>query len=57
MQFVVEIARRGGYLTTNMMNSSKDGVLEMESAIVSGGFDINRCIVLITLVIESRNRH
>ncbi|CAH1425095.1 unnamed protein product [Lactuca virosa] len=45
MQFVVEIARRGGYLTTNMMNSSKDVVLEMESAMVSGGFDINRYVV------------
>ncbi|KAI3782945.1 hypothetical protein L2E82_13006 [Cichorium intybus] len=45
MQFLVEIARRGGYLTTNMIDFSKDVVLEMESVIVSGGFDLNRCIV------------
>lgn len=42
MQFLVEIARRGGYLTTNMINFLKDLVLEMESAIVSGGFGLNR---------------
>nr|XP_043620220.1 exocyst complex component EXO84A-like [Erigeron canadensis] len=45
MQFLVEIARRGGYLTTNMINSSTDLVSKMESAIVSKGFDLNRCVV------------
>ncbi|KAI3523669.1 hypothetical protein L1887_01973 [Cichorium endivia] len=35
---------RGGYLTTNMINFLKDLVLEMESAIVSGGFGLNRYV-------------
>ncbi|KAL4571952.1 hypothetical protein LXL04_018720 [Taraxacum kok-saghyz] len=42
MQFVVEIARHGGYLTTKMINYQKDIVLKMESAMVSDGFDLNR---------------
>ncbi|KAJ9547717.1 hypothetical protein OSB04_020260 [Centaurea solstitialis] len=45
MQFLVEVARRGGYLTTNMINSSTDLVLQMESAIVSAGFDLNRYVI------------
>ena len=44
MQFLVGIARRGGYLTTNMNHSSTDLVLQMESAMVSAGFDLNRYI-------------
>ncbi|KAI7730164.1 hypothetical protein M8C21_001452, partial [Ambrosia artemisiifolia] len=45
MQFLVEIARRGGYLTTNMIDRSTDLVSQMESAIASSGFDLNRYIV------------
>ncbi|KAI3772958.1 hypothetical protein L6452_04154 [Arctium lappa] len=45
MQFLVEIARHGGYLTTNMINSSTDLVLQMESAVVSAGFDLNRYVI------------
>ncbi|KAK9055691.1 hypothetical protein SSX86_026776 [Deinandra increscens subsp. villosa] len=42
MQFLVEIARRGGYLTTNMINWCTDLVSQLESAIVSSEFDLNR---------------
>ncbi|XP_076942140.1 exocyst complex component EXO84B-like [Bidens hawaiensis] len=45
MQFLVEIARRGEYLTTDMINYSTDLVSQMESAIVSSGFDLNRYVV------------
>ncbi|PWA70818.1 cullin repeat-like-containing domain-containing protein [Artemisia annua] len=45
MQFLVEIARHGGYLTANMVNSSTDLISQMELAIVSTGFDLNRYAV------------
>ncbi|KAI3741983.1 hypothetical protein L1987_59662 [Smallanthus sonchifolius] len=45
MQFLVEIARCGGYLTTTMINWCTYLVSQMESAIVSSGFDLNRCVV------------
>ncbi|XP_076905876.1 uncharacterized protein LOC143561779, partial [Bidens hawaiensis] len=44
-QFLVEIARRGGYLTTDMINYLTDVVSQMESAIVSSEFDLNRYVV------------
>ncbi|XP_076939841.1 exocyst complex component EXO84B-like [Bidens hawaiensis] len=44
-QFLVEIARRGGYLTTNMINYLTDVVSRRESAIVSSEFDLNRYVV------------
>ncbi|XP_071690202.1 exocyst complex component EXO84B-like [Rutidosis leptorrhynchoides] len=45
MQFLVEIAKRGEYLTTNMINYSTDLVSKMEAAILSAGFDLNRYVV------------
>ncbi|KAJ0796670.1 putative cullin repeat-like-containing domain superfamily, exocyst complex component Exo84 [Helianthus annuus] len=45
MQFLVEVARRGGYLTTDMISCSTDLVSRMESAMVSSGFDLNRYVV------------
>ncbi|PWA52816.1 hypothetical protein CTI12_AA450470 [Artemisia annua] len=41
MQFMVEIARNGGHLTANMVNSSTDLISQKESTIVSAGFDLS----------------
>ncbi|KAI3801094.1 hypothetical protein L1987_29196 [Smallanthus sonchifolius] len=45
MQFLVEMALRGGYLTNNIINRSTGLVSQMESVIVSSGFDLNRYVV------------